>query len=206
MKRIWLGGLLIAALMLASCAVEPTEKPVEPVMAPVEPIELGNLPDNALGVFQGTIKYGVPPHILKAGDTVDTWTELDETPVLGHKIGDPISLKIWNGYASDVGVNVFWVPSDSYFSRVPDTDICKDSDGEYVIAPDYVRGWFIFKTGVYTIPSRTVLDIPLYLYIPKDTTLEGRYILQVAIVKVPDAPVPMGLVEAYVFKLKMEIE
>jgi len=211
MKRlILLGGLLITVLMLGACTsdplpVEPTLVPVAPPVIQLDPTEWGGLPSIVLGVFQGTIKYGVPPHILKAGDTVDTWTELDRTPVLGHKKRDPISLKVWNGYGSDVRVGVSWISNDTYVGRVPGTGICTDSDGEYIIAPEYVREWFDFKTGEYTIPAKTVLDLPLYLYIPEDTLLVGRYMLQVGIVKILDTSAPMGITEAYIFKLKLDI-
>ncbi len=210
-KGIFVGGLLIGMLVLGSCAstapvVLVEQKPVGLTAVPVQPTALEGLPSDALGVYMGTIKYGIPPHTLSPGDTVDTWTELDTTPILGHKIGDPISLRVWNGYKSPVTVTVSWVPGGGYADSIPGTGTCRDSDGEYVIAPELMRDWFVFKTGEYSIPTKTILDMPLALYIPKDTTLKGRYILQVAIVRVPDTSMPMGLVEAYIFKLKLDIE
>ena len=212
-RVILLGGSLIIVGMLVACtSTETVVFPTEPIVisadqvAEASPSREVKLPGDSLGVYLGNMKLGLPGHSLSPGDIVDTWTELDTTPILGHKIGDPISLKIWNGYSSIVKMSVAWMPEENYIGRIPGTNTCEDSDGIYKIAPEYVKDWITFKAGRYEVTPKSILDMPFSLVVPKDATLKGRYILQLFISKSSEDPYAMGLIEAYTFKLKLDIE
>lgn len=164
---IVMAGLL---LLVSGCssAVAVTSK-VEKEQLVTRYITLSDVPklnDDKYLDTDGVFPPDINPIKVNYGDELSTWTS--ESPQIGVRKGDPLSLYIFNRTEDEITYNISFSTNKEY-DKDGNEMKPRDNDGnEYEILPDSIF-WTELSDRIITIPPNTVGAVSVRIIIPNKT-------------------------------------